>query len=55
MIDLDDKGWGLNTMIILVCVLIFVVLLVFILAYQIDKEGETNPAFHNHKSISLYY
>ena len=55
MIDLDDKGWGLNTMIIFVCVLIFVVMLVFILAYQIDKEGEVIPVFHNHKSIIFYY
>lgn len=55
MKSLNNKGWGLNTMIILVVVLIFVVLLVSILVYNIGRDDDSpNSLFNNHElSMSL--
>lgn len=50
MNSLNNRGWGLNTMIILVIVLIFVVLLVSILVYNIGTDKDSpNSLFNNHE------
>lgn len=51
MKKLDNKGWGLNTMIIFLVVMLLFILVIAILSYKMGIEKDSkNPIYNNNNN-----